>query len=154
MRHSCECCTTVAQQSCENRATIWRENKTKRNSYECRATVVRIKMKISYIRGKVVRHSHECRATVARYFSKFDQNSRICHISVFSMRLQRDSCVYIVNLCSGIVANCSQTSLQLSHSSEIGALRKMISLAHFPPDLTGLPTKFIFKQSQGPNSSN
>ena len=36
-----ECRTTVAQQSCENLATIWRENKTKRHSYECRATLAR-----------------------------------------------------------------------------------------------------------------
>ena len=38
------------------------------------------------------------------------------------MRLQCESCVYIVNLCREIVVNYSQTSLQLSHSSEIGAL--------------------------------
>ena len=38
------------------------------------------------------------------------------------MRLQRESCVYIVNLCREIDANFSQTSLQLSHSNEIGAL--------------------------------
>ena len=51
-----------------------------RHSHECRATIVRIKMKISYIRGKVVRHSNECRATIARQsrdiFSKLDRNSR------------------------------------------------------------------------------
>ena len=40
------------------------------------------------------------------------------------MRLQRESCVNIVNLCRDIVGNYSQTSLQLSHSSEIGALLK------------------------------
>ena len=39
------------------------------------------------------------------------------------MRLQRESCVYIVYLCREIVANYSRTSLQLSHSSEIGALQ-------------------------------
>ena len=38
------------------------------------------------------------------------------------MRPQRESCVYIVYLCREIVANYSRTSLQLSHSSEIGAL--------------------------------
>ena len=37
-----------------------------RHSHECRATVIRIKMKIRYIHGKVVRHSHECCATVTR----------------------------------------------------------------------------------------
>ena len=82
-------------------------------------------MKISYIRRKVVRHSHECRA-VARLscdiFSKLDQNLRICSKDVYSMRLQCESCVYIVYLCREIVANYSRTSLQLSHSSEIRAL--------------------------------
>ena len=38
------------------------------------------------------------------------------------MRLQRESCVYIIYLCREIVANYSLTILQLSHSSEIGAL--------------------------------
>ena len=38
------------------------------------------------------------------------------------MRLQRESCVYIVYLCREIVVNYSRTSLQLSHSSEIRAL--------------------------------
>ena len=37
-----------------------------RHSHECRATVVRMKMKICYILGKVVRLSHECLATVVR----------------------------------------------------------------------------------------
>ena len=132
--HSYECRASVArrsrdslEKSCEHLATIWRENKTKRHSYECRATlsqtchatVVRMKIKISYIRGKVVRHSHECLATVVRQsrdtYSKLDRNSRICRINVHSMRLQRESCVYeyIINLCREIVANYSQTSLQL-----------------------------------------
>ena len=43
------------------------------------------------------------------------------------MRLQRESCVYIVYLCHEIVANYSQTSLQLSHSSEIGALDTILN---------------------------
>ena len=98
-----------------------------RHSHKCRATVVRITMKISYIRGKVVRHSHECRRRLSRdsreiYFEKLDRNSRICRINVYSMRLQHKICVYIVNLCREIVANYLRTSLQLSHSSEIGAL--------------------------------
>ena len=42
VRMSRECRTTVARQSCENLATIWRENKTKRHSYECRATLARM----------------------------------------------------------------------------------------------------------------
>ena len=42
VRMSRECRTTVARQSCKNLATIWRENKTKRHSYECRATLARM----------------------------------------------------------------------------------------------------------------
>ena len=136
VRMSCECRTTVARQSLRKHAKTSRLSGEKiklsdirmnvvLHSHECRATVVRIKMKISCIRGKVVRHSHECRGTVVRdIFSKLDQNLRICRINVYSMRLQRESCVYIVNLCREIVANYSRTSLQLSHSSEIGALSK------------------------------
>ena len=70
--------------------------------------------------------SHDCLAAVARQsrdiFSKLDRNSRICRINIYSVRLQHESCVCIVNLCREIVANYSRTSLQLSHSSEIGAL--------------------------------
>ena len=51
------------------------------------------------------------------------------------MRLQRESFVEIVYLCREIVASYSRTSLQLSHSSEIGALKglhmHMINLARF-----------------------
>ena len=57
------------EKTCKHLATIWQENKTKRHSYECLATVVR--MKISYIRGNVVRHSHEC--LVVRYNFKIRQ---------------------------------------------------------------------------------
>ena len=60
----------------EHLVTIWRENKTKQHSFQCHATVIRMKMKISYIRGKVGRHSHECVMTVVRQsrdiFSKLD----------------------------------------------------------------------------------
>ena len=139
-RHSYECCASVARRSCDSfektceyLATIWRENKTKQHSYECHATVVRIKMKKCYIRGKVMRHSllsRDCHATVALQsrdtFSNLDLNSRICRINVYSMRLQCESCVYIVNLCRKIVTNYSQTSLQLSHSSEIRALARIL----------------------------
>ena len=79
-RPSYECRASVARRSldslettCEKLATIWREIKLSdictnvvRHSHECRATVVRMKTKIIYIRGNVVRHSHECRATVLR----------------------------------------------------------------------------------------
>ena len=67
-------------------------------------------------------HSRESRETVSRgTFSKLDRNSRICGINVHSMTMQRKSCVCIVILCREIVANYSRTSLQLSHSSEVGA---------------------------------
>ena len=63
-------------------ATIWRENKTKRHLYECRATLARMSRDCRtnlnekcYIRGKVVRHSHECCATVVR-------QSRDCRATV------------------------------------------------------------------------
>ena len=130
------CRTTVARQSCENLATIWRENKTKRYSYECRATLARMsrdcrtnlnenKLHSRESRATVARLSCDSRATIARQsrdiFSKLDRNSRICRKNVYSLRLQRESCVYIVYLCREIVANYSRTSLQLSHSSEIGA---------------------------------
>ena len=61
-------------------------------------------------------------ATVARYIFKFRPKFANCRINVYSMRLQHKSCVYIFNLCRKIVANYLCTSLQLSHSSEIGAL--------------------------------
>ena len=136
VRMSRECRTTVARQSCENLATIWRENKTKRHSYECRATLARMSRDCRTNLNENMLHSREsretlsgmsrdCRTTVARLsrdiFSKLDRNSRICRKNVYSMRLQRESCVYIVYLCREIVANYSRTSLQLSHSSEIGA---------------------------------
>ena len=124
------------EKTCEHLSTIWRENRTKRHSYECRATLSRMSRDCrakenelkSYIRGNVVRHSHECRAKSRDIFSKLDRNSRICHINVHSLRLQRESCIYIVNLCRKIVANNSRTSLQLSHSIEIGALRMLRTL--------------------------
>ena len=127
----------VSRQSCENLATIWRENKTKRHSYDSRATLARMsrdcrtnfnenKLHSRESRETLSRMSRDCRATVARLsrdiFSKLDRNSRICRKNVYSMRLQRESCVYIVYLCRKVVANYSRTSLQLSHSSEIGAL--------------------------------
>ena len=78
-------------------------------------------------RATVVRRSCECREPVAAkfwriynvkisrqsrdMFSKLDRNSQMCRINVYSMSLQRESCVYIVNLCREIVANYSRTSL-------------------------------------------
>ena len=70
-------------------------------------------------------HSQESRETLSRQsrgiFSKLNRNSRICRINVHSMRMQRKSCVCIVNLW--------RTSLQLSHPIEVGALSMRISLA-------------------------
>ena len=62
-RLSRDCHATIVRRSCECRepvaAKFWRIYNAKflRHSHECRATVVRIKMKMSYIRGTVVRHS-------------------------------------------------------------------------------------------------
>ena len=89
------------------------ENENKPHSRESRETLSRM--------------SRDCRATVARQsrgiFSKLDRNSRICRINVHSMRMQRKSYVcLIVNLCREIVENYSRTSLQLSHTSEVGVL--------------------------------
>ena len=68
--------TVLRKKMREHLATIWRENKTKQHSFQCHATVIRMKMKISYIRGKVGSHSHECLVTVVRQsrdiFSKLD----------------------------------------------------------------------------------
>ena len=120
VRMSHECRTTVTRQSCENLATIWRENKTKRHSYECRATLARMSRDCRTNLNENKLHLRESRET-RDIFSKLDRNSRICRKNVYSMRLQRESCVYIVYFCREIVANYSRTSLQLSHSSEIGA---------------------------------
>ena len=91
-------------------------------------------MKIIYIRGNVVRHSstsiatllrmsRDCRTTVLRLssdgtiahqsrdiFSKLDGNSQICSINVHSVRLQSQSCVYIVNFCHKIGTICGLVS--------------------------------------------
>ena len=116
MRKFRDTSTNVARQSrdsldktFEHLATIWRGNNTKRHSYECRetlsrcrATVMKIKLHSWERRETLSRMSHDSRATIARQprdiYSKLDQNSRICRINVHLMRLQRESCVYIVNL--------------------------------------------------------
>ena len=143
-RQSLECHASVARRSrdsletiCESLATIWRENKTKRHSNECRATLTRMprncrtnlnenKLHSRESREPLSRMSCDCLATVARQsrdmFSKLERNSLICRINVYSMRMQHESCVYIVNLCREIIASYSRTSLQLSHSSEIGEI--------------------------------
>ena len=134
----CEIFVTLVRMSCNNLektyehlATIWRENKTKRHSYECRATLSRMSCDCRENGNKTiatfVRTSRDTLATATHsrqsvdIFSNLDQKSRNCRINVNSMRLQRESCVYIANFCREIVANNSRTSLQLSHSSDLGA---------------------------------
>ena len=83
-------------------------------------------IKLSDIHMNVVRHSHECLETrmnenetlKLHLWERCETLSRIrpkftdlC-IKVQSMRLQCESCVYIVNLCRKIVASKSQTNLQ------------------------------------------
>ena len=81
VRMSRECRTTVARQSCENLATIWRENKTMRHSYECHATLARMsrdcrtnlnenKLHSRESRETLSRMSRDYRTTVARYIFK------------------------------------------------------------------------------------
>ena len=147
-RHSYECRASVARRSRDSLAKTSRLSGEKiklsdirtnvaRHSHECRATLARMSrdcrtnlnenmLHSRESRETLSRMSRDCRTTVARLsrdiFSKLDRNSRICRKNVYSMRLQRESCVYIVYLCREIVANYSRTSLQLSHSSEIGAV--------------------------------
>ena len=64
VRMSRECRTTVARQSCENLATIWRENKTKRHSYECRATLARMSRDCRTNLNENKLHSRESRETL------------------------------------------------------------------------------------------
>ena len=68
VRMSRECRTTVARQSCENLATIWRENKTKRHSYECHATLARLWHDCRTNLNENKLHSRESRETLAIYF--------------------------------------------------------------------------------------
>ena len=68
MRNFCDTRTNVARvshdgprQSCENLATIWRENKTKRHLYECRAALARMSCDCH-----TNLHSQESRETLSR----------------------------------------------------------------------------------------
>ena len=66
--HSCECRASVERRSrdslektCEHLATIWRENKTKRQSYECCATLSRMSRDCRTNENKLhSRKSHFC----------------------------------------------------------------------------------------------
>ena len=86
MQNFCDTSKNVVQVSHDGRATVLRKHaNTSRlsgekiklsdinvqHSHNCRATVVQIKMKISYICEKVVRHSHECRKTVMRQLGDY-----------------------------------------------------------------------------------
>ena len=69
LRHSYECRTMVARQSCENLATIWRKNKTKRRkrlSYECRATLAQMSRDCRTNLNENKLHSLESRETLSR----------------------------------------------------------------------------------------
>ena len=66
LQMSRECRTTVARQSCENLATIWRENKTKRHSYECHATLARMSRDCRTNLNENKLHSWESRETLSR----------------------------------------------------------------------------------------
>ena len=126
-RLSCELCASNVNLSPQNfgkftTATIWRENKNKRHSYECCVTLSRMSSDCCKNDKENKLHLWERHTTSRDIFSKLDRNSRICGINVHSLRLQRESCVQFVNLCCKIVTNNSRTSLQLSNSSEIGAL--------------------------------
>ena len=144
----CETFATLVRMLCDSRATVLRkhENTSRlsgeiklsdirtnvvRHSHECLfATVIRMKMKATFVGtswdtlANVLQLSHDSRpTTVAKYIFNFRPKFANCRINDHSARLQRESCVYIVNLCREIVANKSRTSLQLSHSSAIRALR-------------------------------
>ena len=89
VRMSHECRTMVARQSCENLATIWRENKTKRHSYDCRATLARMLRDCRTNLNENKLHSWESRETLSRM-------SRNCRATV--ARLSRDSrAIYFQN---------------------------------------------------------
>ena len=71
-RHSYECrrasvvqwSRNSLEKTCENLATIWRENKTKRHSYECRATLSQMPRDCHTNENKL--HSWESRGTLSR----------------------------------------------------------------------------------------
>ena len=77
-----------------------------RHSNECLATIIGVKMKLSYICHKclatVMRLSHDSRQIYLKTQAEILQN---CRINVHSMRLQHEICIYIVSLCREIVAN-------------------------------------------------
>ena len=132
LRHSYECRASVARRSRDSLAKTSRLSGEKikqsdirtnvaRHSYECRATLARMsrdcrtnlnenKLHSRESRETLSRMSCDSRATIARQsrdiFSKLDRNSRICRKNVYSMRLQRESCVYFVYLCREIVSSC------------------------------------------------
>ena len=99
VRMSRECRTTVARQSCENLATIWRENKTKRHSYECRATLARMSRDCRTNLNENKLHSRESHETLSRM-------SRDCRATV--ARLSRDTVARYIFKIRPKFANLSQ----------------------------------------------
>ena len=74
VRMSCDTRTNVARLSCE------------------------LKMKIRYIRGKVVRHSHDCRATISRFFFKIRPKfANLSHKCLFNETATNDWCIKLVS---------------------------------------------------------
>ena len=86
-RHSYKCRVVrrsrdSLEKTCEHLATIWRENKTKRHSYECRATLSRMSRDCRTNENENEVHTRENRETLSRM-------SRDCRTTV--ARLSRDS---------------------------------------------------------------
>ena len=74
-----------------------------RHAHECLATVERMKMKLKLHSWEIHKTnsqmSRDCYIIVRLSRDiKLDRNSRIGHINAHSLRLQRGSCIYIVNL--------------------------------------------------------
>ena len=138
-RHSCECRTSILKIfMCPKLVANWSRsflNRFKsfmqmfsskyfaRLSRDCRNNENENKPHSRESRETLFRMSRDCRATVARYIFKIRPKfANLSHKCPFN-RMQRKSCVcLIVNLCREIVENYSQTSLQLSHTSEVGVL--------------------------------
>ena len=64
------------------------------------------------------------------------------------MRMQRKSCVCIVNLCREIVANYSRTSIQMSHPIEVGALSSYLTGMRISGDcFANFVANFLFRSA-------
>ena len=78
-RFSYDCRTNPYDSRATVLATIWRENKTKRHSYECRETFSRMKWLETIVRMKMKLklHSWERRETISRMFRDCHTNPEI-----------------------------------------------------------------------------